>query len=69
MITLYSTNCPKCKVLEMKLKLTGKDFKIVDTIDEVVEVGKMCGITSAPILRVNDEYYDFSKAVEVIKNM
>lgn len=63
MITLYSTNCPKCNVLKQKLQSLSIDFEISNNIDELIELGFM----EAPILKVNDEYLNFSKAVNWIK--
>ena len=63
MITLYSTNCPKCNVLKQKLQSLNIDFEISNNIDELIELGFM----EAPILKVNDEYLNFSKAVNWIK--
>ena len=69
MIKLYSTNCPKCKVIEMKLKQANVEFEVITDIDKVVEVGKANGLTSAPILQVDNNYYDFAKAVEYIRSI
>ena len=63
MITLYSTNCPKCNVLKQKLQNLNIDFEISNNIDELIELGFM----EAPILKVNDQYLNFSKAVNWIK--
>ena len=63
MITLYSTNCPKCNVLKQKLQSLNIDFEISYNIDELINLGFM----EAPILKVNDEYLNFSKAVNWIK--
>ena len=63
MITLYSTNCPKCNVLKQKLQSLNIDFEISYNIDELIELGFM----DAPILIVNDQYLNFSKAVNWIK--
>ena len=63
MITLYSTNCPKCNVLKQKLQSLNIDFEISNNIDELIELGFM----EAPILKVNDQYLNFSKAVNWIK--
>lgn len=67
-MTLYSTNCPRCKVIEAKLKKTGVDFDIVTDVDKVVEVGKKAGIMSAPILEKNGVYFDFVSAIKEIDN-
>ena len=67
--TLYSTNCPKCKVLETKLTQMGIKFDTVTDNEEVAEVGKSNGILSAPILKVEDKYFDFSNAIKYLKEI
>ena len=67
--TLYSTNCPKCKVLETKLTQMGVKFDTVTDNEEVTEVGKSNGILSAPILKVGDKYFDFSNAIKYLKEI
>ena len=62
MIILYSTNCPKCKVLATKLEEKDIEFRIVDNVDEMVEKG----FTSIPILEVDGEAMDFMTAVNWI---
>ena len=51
MIKLYSTHCPRCTVLEKKLKQKNIEFTVVDDI----LVMKEMGIKSAPMLQVDDE--------------
>lgn len=64
---LYSTGCPKCKVLEKKLKSKNVDFVIESDIESVAKLG----YTSAPILwyRNADKYYTFSEAVKFVNNI
>lgn len=62
-VILYSTNCPKCKVLEKKLDSTGINYKIVT--DEDLMIGK--GFTSAPMLEVDGLLMDFGNAVRWAK--
>ena len=69
MITLYSTNCPKCKVLEQKLKQKNIEYSTVTDMDEIVEYGRKHNLKSAPILEVDNEPYDFMQALEYIKNI
>ena len=64
MITLYSTGCPKCQVLEKKLIKDGIEFSISDDIDELIEKGFM----SAPILKVDDKFLEFKDAINWLKN-
>lgn len=60
MITLFSTGCPKCRVLEQKLNNKNIEYAKDSNMDEVVNQGFM----SAPVLKVNDVYLDFTNAVK-----
>lgn len=59
-IILYSTNCPKCNVLEKKLQSKNINFKICNNVDLMLSKG----IQQAPYLEVDNELMDFSKAVK-----
>jgi glutaredoxin len=37
MITLYSTGCPKCKVLETKLNNKNIEFNVNTDVDEMLQ--------------------------------
>lgn len=63
MIILYSTNCPKCKVLETKLKQQNIDFILETDLTKVMNMGYM----EAPLLEINDEIYNFSQAIRWLK--
>ena len=64
MITLYSTNCPKCQVLEKKLQTKNIEFEIVTEVKTMLKKH----IMSAPYLEVDGELMDFAKAVEWINS-
>jgi len=66
MIKLYSTHCPRCRIVEMKLAQKNIEFEMVDDEDTVREVGITNHIMSAPILQVEDEYLDFTNAIAYI---
>ena len=61
-VVLYSTHCPKCKVLALKLKQKSIDYEEIND----VEVMKSKGFVSAPKLEVDGVVYDFKEAVEWI---
>ena len=65
MLTLYSTGCPKCKVL--KSKLDGKQIEY--TIIEDIEVMKNKGFNSLPVLEVDGTMYEFREAVNYVNNL
>ena len=59
-ITLYTTNCPRCTVLKKKLDMKGLSYGLVSDVNVMIDMG----IRSAPVLMVNGELMDFSKAIE-----
>ena len=64
-IILYSTHCPRCEVLEEKLKSKGIEY-----IEEnSVEVMQAKGIMSVPVLEYNGELFDFGKAIKLINSL
>lgn len=64
-ITLFSTHCPKCNVLEKKLKAKNIEYEEVND----VEIMKEKGYLTVPILEVDGESMDFKKAVDWINNL
>ena len=58
MITLYTTHCPKCMVLEKKLKIKNIEFETVT--DEAIMREK--GYMSVPVLEVDGQVLEFAAA-------
>lgn len=61
-VILYTTYCPKCSVLEKKMKAKNIEFDICDDMDIMEQKGFM----SAPMLEVDGEVMDFMQANEWI---
>lgn len=61
-IILYSTHCPKCTILEKKLKDKGVIYDEVNDADYMVNLG----FTEVPMLVVNDRIMGFNEAVKWI---
>jgi glutaredoxin-related protein len=59
LITLYSTHCPRCRVLETKLTQKNIEFNVVTDINKMESLG----IQSVPILEVDDKLLNFTDAV------
>ena len=59
-ITLYSTGCPKCKVLTTKLDSKNIQYSIISDIDIMASKG----IITVPVLDVDGNMLDFKAAVE-----
>lgn len=68
MITLYSTGCPKCKVLKLKLDSLKLNYDVIEDLQTVVAFGKEHNISAAPILQVDEDVYNFSDAIKWINN-
>ena len=57
-VILYTTGCPKCKILQKKLDSKGIQFDISEDVDFMIEKG----FTSAPVLEVDGEFLQFKEA-------
>lgn len=57
-IILYSTNCPKCKILEKKL--TEKNIKFTKN-NNVIEMSEL-GIDQVPVLSIDSKMLSFVEA-------
>lgn len=60
MIKVYTTHCPKCQVLEMKLQKKNIEFESCDDMDEMAAKG----IKAAPSMDVDGTIYNFTDAVK-----
>ena len=60
MITLYSTHCPQCRALEMKLDKVGIEYEICDDID----LRNKMGFQAAPVLETPDGVFNLSQAIK-----
>lgn len=61
-VILYSTGCPKCRVLEAKLTEAGIPFTENHSVDEMLAMG----LTEAPVLSVDGQILGFMAAVRWI---
>lgn len=64
-IILFTTHCPKCRVLETKLQRKQIVYRECTNIDEMTALG----IQSVPYLKVRNELMDFEKANSYINSL
>lgn len=64
MITLYTIECEIANILIRKLKQKGIEFEIIDD----VEVFKQLRFDDVPILKVENNLYNFSKSIEWVNS-
>lgn len=69
MIILYSTNCPKCRVIEKKLVALDKEFELVTDTDKVLKFAEEHNEHSAPLLDVDGQVYNFSDANKLLNTL
>ena len=62
MITLYTTHCPRCKVLKAKLDSENIDYEVVEGEEAIREKG----FVTTPLLEVDDKILTFSEAMQWI---
>ena len=62
---LYSTGCPRCKVLEEKLKQKQINFEINNNTEEMFKLN----ITNVPVLKIEYKLLDFVDAVKYVNSL
>lgn len=62
-VILYTNNCPKCKILKIKLDEKNISYEIFDDMDEMLKRG----FRSMPMLDVDGKVMTFLDAVEWTK--
>lgn len=65
MIILYTTGCPRCRVLEAKLLQKHLTYTICEDESKMEEKG----ITSVPCLEIEGQIYEFGQAVKILNKM
>lgn len=60
MIILYSTGCPKCKILEKKLAQANVEYEVCKDTEIIISKG----FNSMPVLDVDGQIMGFGEAVK-----
>lgn len=63
MIILYSTGCPKCEILKGRLEKNNIKFHISDDVDYLIENG----FQTAPVLQIDDQFYEYADAMRKLR--
>ena len=65
-MTLYSTNCPRCKVLEKKIDRLQIEYNVCEDVDRMIELG----FTAAPVLETDDgKFLTFEEAFDYVSKL
>ena len=68
-ITLYSNDCPRCRVLEKKLEQKKIDFEVNKSLEDILEIASKVNMSSAPLLEVDGEVMGFEQANKYINSL
>ena len=63
-VILYSTNCPRCKILKSKLDDKRIIYSIVNDVDKMLSMGMVV----VPVLEVDGVRMNFKEAINWINN-
>ena len=61
---LYSTGCPKCKILKKKLDEKGVEYSEVNDVDAMLALD----IDAVPVLIDGNNRMEFKEALDWVKN-
>ncbi len=64
-VILYSTGCPKCKVLKKKLENKGVEYTENNSVDQMLSMG----IKQAPMLSVDGQLMNYIDAIHWVNNI
>lgn len=56
-MTLFSTHCPKCNILNKKMQEKNLEYEVIDDVNKMIELG----IRSAPVLMIEDDNGEIQK--------
>lgn len=63
-VVLYSTGCPRCKILKSKLDKKGITYSVVNDVDKMLNMGMVV----VPVLEVDGVRMSFKEAINWINN-
>lgn len=63
-MVLYSTGCPRCKVLKAKLVQKGIEYIENNSVEDM----KSMGISEVPMLDIGDRLMNFTEAIQWVNN-
>ena len=65
MVILYSTNCPRCRALEMRLDAKGIEYETCTDTKRMLDMG----MTSAPALEADGRLMNFADAIRWLNSL
>ena len=64
-VKLYTTHCPKCKILEERLNEKKVKYEVIDNIEELQKMN----FKSVPNLEIDGKIYNYLDSIRYLKKM
>ena len=64
-VKLYTTHCPKCKILEERLNEKKVKYEVIDNIDELQKMN----FKSVPNLEIDGKIYNYLDSIRYLNKM
>ena len=64
-VKLYTTHCPKCKILEERLNEKKVKYEVIDNIDELQKMN----FKSVPNLEIDGKIYNYLDSIKYLNKM
>ena len=68
-VVMYGTHCSQCNVMEAKLNKAGIPFTYIDNEADVIKIAKANGISSMPIVVVDDKVMNYREALNWVRGI
>lgn len=62
-LILYSTGCPRCKVLEERMTQLGIEYEVRENLTPIIEAGYQ----TVPVVWYRNRYFSFGEAMDLIR--
>lgn len=64
-VKLYTTHCPKCKILEERLNEKKVKYEVIDNIEELQKMN----FKSVPNLEIDGKIYNYLDSIRYLNKM
>ena len=64
-VKLYTTHCPKCKILEERLNAKKVKYEVIDNIEELQKMN----FKSVPNLEIDGKIYNYLDSIRYLNKM
>lgn len=61
-LVLYSTGCPKCRVLEAALNKKNVSYEKCEDVQTMIDMG----LAEAPVLKIDDKILSYNEAMKYV---